>query len=79
MSKKKALITGVTGQDGSYLAEFLILKGYEVHGIVRPHKPVAQSRFEFALCFCQNHPMPSALDNLPRVSAMLNITSTQLK
>jgi GDPmannose 4,6-dehydratase len=29
---KKALITGVTGQDGSYLAEFLVEKGYEVHG-----------------------------------------------
>lgn len=33
--KKKALITGVTGQDGSYLAEFLLGKGYEVHGIKR--------------------------------------------
>lgn len=32
---KKALITGITGQDGSYLAEFLLQKGYEVHGIVR--------------------------------------------
>jgi GDPmannose 4,6-dehydratase len=32
---KKALITGITGQDGSYLAEFLLAKGYEVHGIVR--------------------------------------------
>ena len=32
---KKALITGVTGQDGSYLAEFLLDKGYEVHGIKR--------------------------------------------
>ena len=32
---KKALITGITGQDGSYLAEFLLLKGYEVHGMVR--------------------------------------------
>ena len=32
---KKALITGVTGQDGSYLAEFLLCKGYEVHGIIR--------------------------------------------
>ena len=32
---KKALITGITGQDGSYLAEFLIKKGYEVHGMVR--------------------------------------------
>ena len=33
--KKKALIFGVTGQDGSYLSEFLIKKGYEVHGIKR--------------------------------------------
>jgi len=34
-SMKKALITGITGQDGSYLAELLLSKGYEVHGIVR--------------------------------------------
>src|SRR3989344_2927989 len=34
-SKKTALITGVTGQDGSYLAEFLLNRGYEVAGIVR--------------------------------------------
>src|SRR5579884_1388226 len=32
---KKALITGVTGQDGSYLAELLLEKGYEVHGLIR--------------------------------------------
>jgi GDPmannose 4,6-dehydratase len=32
---KKALITGVTGQDGSYLSEFLLEKGYEVHGVKR--------------------------------------------
>ena len=32
---KKAIITGITGQDGSYLAEFLLAKGYEVHGIIR--------------------------------------------
>ena len=32
---KKALITGITGQDGSYLAELLLDKGYEVHGIAR--------------------------------------------
>ena len=31
----KALITGITGQDGSYLAEFLLEKGYEVHGLIR--------------------------------------------
>lgn len=33
--RKKALITGITGQDGSYLAEYLLHKGYEVHGIIR--------------------------------------------
>jgi GDPmannose 4,6-dehydratase len=35
MSKKRALITGITGQDGSYLAEFLLEQGYEVHGFIR--------------------------------------------
>ena len=33
--RKVALITGITGQDGSYLTEFLLEKGYEVHGIIR--------------------------------------------
>ena len=32
---QKALITGITGQDGSYLAELLLSKGYEVHGLIR--------------------------------------------
>ena len=32
---KRALVTGITGQDGSYLAEFLLEKGYEVHGVIR--------------------------------------------
>src|SRR5678816_510038 len=32
---KKALVTGITGQDGSYLAELLVEKGYEVHGVIR--------------------------------------------
>jgi nucleoside-diphosphate-sugar epimerase len=35
MKKRKALITGITGQDGSYLAELLLNKGYEVHGLIR--------------------------------------------
>ena len=35
MKSKVALITGITGQDGSYLAEFLLSKGYEVHGLIR--------------------------------------------
>lgn len=37
MTKKRALITGISGQDGSYLAEYLLSLGYEVHGIVRRH------------------------------------------
>ena len=34
---KRAIITGITGQDGSYLAELLLSKGYEVHGLIRRH------------------------------------------
>ena len=41
-----ALITGVTGQDGSYLAEFLLEKGYEVHGLVRRHSISNTSRID---------------------------------
>jgi GDPmannose 4,6-dehydratase len=43
---KKALITGITGQDGSYLAEFLLEKGYEVHGIVRRSSSLNTSRID---------------------------------
>lgn len=41
---KKALITGITGQDGSYLAEFLLSKGYEVHGIIRRSSSINTAR-----------------------------------
>lgn len=43
---KKALITGITGQDGSYLAEFLLEKGYEVHGITRRASLANTARIE---------------------------------
>jgi len=43
---KKALVTGITGQDGSYLAEFLIDKGYEVHGIKRRSSLINTSRID---------------------------------
>lgn len=43
---KKALITGITGQDGSYLAEFLIEKGYEVHGVIRRSSSFNTHRIE---------------------------------
>ena len=46
MNRKIALITGITGQDGSFLAEFLIEKGYEVHGILRRSSSFNTSRIE---------------------------------
>lgn len=46
---KTALITGVTGQDGSYLAEFLLTKGYEVHGIVRRASSFNTERIDSAI------------------------------
>lgn len=46
MTRKVALITGVTGQDGSYLAEFLLAKDYEVHGIVRRNSDFTSGRID---------------------------------
>jgi len=43
---KRALITGITGQDGSYLAEFLLEKGYEVHGLKRRSSVLNTSRID---------------------------------
>ena len=44
--KKVALITGITGQDGSYLTELLLEKGYEVHGIIRRHSTISTTRID---------------------------------
>ena len=44
MSRKVAFVTGITGQDGSYLAEFLLGKGYEVHGLIRRSSTFNTSR-----------------------------------
>ena len=41
---KKALITGITGQDGSYLTELLLEKSYEVHGVIRRHSTPCMGR-----------------------------------
>ena len=43
---KRALITGITGQDGSYLAELLLAKGYEVHGVIRRASTFNTSRID---------------------------------
>jgi GDPmannose 4,6-dehydratase len=44
--KKVALITGISGQDGSYLTELLLKKGYEVHGIIRRHSTISTNRLD---------------------------------
>src|ERR1035441_10352242 len=46
MANRKAFITGVTGQDGSFLAEFLLSRGYEVHGLVRRSSTFNTGRLE---------------------------------
>ena len=46
MEKKTALITGITGQDGSYLAELLLKKNYKVHGIIRKSSSFNTSRID---------------------------------
>lgn len=43
---RRALITGIAGQDGSYLTEFLLEKGYEVHGIIRRHSSISTERID---------------------------------
>lgn len=53
---KKALITGITGQDGSYLAEFLLSKGYEVHGIIRRASTFNTQRIDHIYLDPTEHP-----------------------
>jgi len=52
---KVALITGITGQDGSYLAEFLLEKGYEVHGVVRRSSMINTHRIDHIFQFVKLH------------------------
>ena len=46
LTKKTALITGITGQDGSHLAELLLAKGYEVHGLIRRASSINTRRLD---------------------------------
>ena len=59
---KKALITGITGQDGSYLAELLLEKGYEVHGIKRRASSFNTGRIDH-LYHCLLYTSPSPRDS----------------
>jgi GDPmannose 4,6-dehydratase len=66
---KRALITGVTGQDGSYLAELLLEKGYEVHGIVRRASTESFERIEHLAGKIQLH-QADLLDQLSIIDVM---------
>ena len=70
MLPKRALITGITGQDGSYLAEFLVGRGYEVHGLVRRSSLVSGGRID---------ELPRSLDEAVRkmATAQLDLTLTE--
>ena len=64
MNHREALITGITGQDGSYLAESLLSKGYEVHGLVRRVRTRS----------CGGSSLTSATTWPPRVSSATRLT-----
>ena len=72
---KKADITGVTGQDGSYLAEFLLNKGYEGHGIIRRSSVVTTQRINHIPeggKFCLHHGDLADSSNLGRIIRDIN-------
>ena len=72
---KKALITGITGQDGSYLAELLLEKGYEVHGIMRRSSSFSTGRIEHLYHDPHEHGVPLRLHygDLSDSSSLINI------
>ena len=72
---KKALITGITGQDGSYLAELLLEKGYEVHGIKRRSSSFNTSRIDhiFQDCHDENVRLKLHYGDLSDSSALIKL------
>ena len=62
---KRALITGITGQDGSYLAEFLLEQGYEVHGVVRRSSTEGGERIDHIVDRVHLHPVSYTHLTLP--------------
>jgi GDPmannose 4,6-dehydratase len=75
--QKKALITGLTGQDGSYLAELLLSKGYEVHGLIRRASTFNTSRIDH-IYIDPTNPAPSSfsITGIFRTRNRLPISST---
>ena len=74
---KKALITGITGQDGSYLAEFLLEKGYRVHGVVRRSSTVNFERIDHIRKKVRLH-QADLLDQLSLVELLKKVKPQEL-
>ena len=74
---KRALITGITGQDGSYLAELLLEKGYEVHAIVRRASSTNFWRIEHLLDRIRLHPA-DLLDQLSLIKVLAEVKPHEL-
>lgn len=72
MDRKVALLTGITGQDGSYLAELLLTKGYDVHGIVRRHSTSCTERIDHLL---QDERMTLHYGDLTDASSLMRLLS----
>jgi GDPmannose 4,6-dehydratase len=77
MAKRRALITGITGQDGSYLAELLLEKGYEVYGIVRRASTTNYWRLEHMLDRIQLRPA-DLLDQLSLIRVIADVRPHEL-
>src|SRR5688572_27353376 len=69
---KKAIISGVTGQDGSYLAELLLSKGYEVHGIMRRLSSFASGRIDHLHSHPNFHTYHGDLTDSPSVTGIIS-------
>ena len=76
---KKALITGITGQDGSYLAELLLNNGYEVHSIVRLGSPFTTARIDHLLEHKNLFTHHGDLTDSSNISKPLYLTSLPIK
>jgi GDPmannose 4,6-dehydratase len=72
-SNRKALITGITGQDGSYLAEFLLSKGYEVHGVIRRIALEDPDRRFYRIAHIRDriHLHPASLEDYGSISSII--------
>jgi GDPmannose 4,6-dehydratase len=75
--KKKAIITGITGQDGSYLAEWLLEQGYQVHGIVRRSSTESFERIEHLSDRITLH-QADLLDQLSIIDVMKNVAPEEV-